>query len=63
MAITKTADGKLVWLEKGNSKAGLEHIMQHADQFATKGIPKEKISDFIINLLNMLARFLLIFRS
>ena len=41
-------DGKFIWLETGNSKAGLEHIMKHAEEFATKGIPKNKISDFIM---------------
>ena len=48
VAIVKTSNGRIVWLEKGNSKAGLEHIMQHADQFVAKGISKEKISDFIM---------------
>lgn len=48
VAIVKTSNGSVVWLEKGNSKAGLEHIMQHADQFVAKGISKEKISDFIM---------------
>lgn len=48
VGIVKTADGKIVWLEKGNSKAGLEHILSHADQFATQGIAKEKIPDFIM---------------
>ena len=38
VAITKTSNGKLVWLENGNANAGLEHIMNHADEFATKGI-------------------------
>lgn len=51
VAITKTADGKLVWLENGNTSAGLEHIMQHADQFATKGISSDKIPDFIIHAI------------
>ena len=48
VAITKTADGKIVWLENGNSNAGLEHIMQHADQFAAKGVSSDKIPDFIM---------------
>ena len=51
VAITKTADEKLVWLEKGNSRAGLEHIMQHADQFTTKGISSDKIPDFIMHAI------------
>ena len=48
VAITKTTDGRLVWLENGNSSAGLEHIMQHVDQFASKGISSKEISNFII---------------
>lgn len=51
IAVIKTADGKLVWLENGNSSAGLEHIMQHADQFATKGISSDKIPDFIMHAI------------
>ena len=48
IAITKMPNNQLVWLEKGGSNAGLEHIMRHADQFVSKGIPKEKIPDFIM---------------
>ncbi|MFB5638591.1 MAG: hypothetical protein ACE5RF_09310, partial [Nitrosarchaeum sp.] len=51
VSVTKTADGKLVWLENGNSNAGLQHIMEHAEQFATKGISKDKISDFVMYAL------------
>ncbi len=51
IAVTKTVDGKLVWLEKGNVNAGLEHILQHADQFITKGIATEKIPDFIMSAI------------
>ena len=51
VAITKTTDDKLVWLEKGNNRAGLEHILLHADQFLDKGIVKEEIPDFIIYTL------------
>lgn len=52
IAVTKTVDGKLVWLENGNSKAGLEHIMNHADDFSNKGIPKEQIKDLVMEGLN-----------
>ena len=39
VAITKTADGKLVWLENGTDTAGLNHIItEHADDFLNKGI-------------------------
>lgn len=37
--VTKTADGKLVWLEKGSDSAGLKHIINnHATNFADRGI-------------------------
>ena len=52
IAVTKTVDGKLVWLEKGNGSAGLAHIMRHADDFAKKGINTEQLSDFIIKAIS-----------
>jgi len=37
--VTKNSDGKLLWLEKGNSKAGLNHILErHVDDFDSQGI-------------------------
>ncbi|MDD2959678.1 MAG: hypothetical protein PHR92_14375 [Lachnospiraceae bacterium] len=37
--ITKNADGKLLWLEKGNGSAGLKHIVDgHAVDFTAKGV-------------------------
>lgn len=39
VSVTKTADGKLLWLEQGNSSSGLTHILErHADDFAAQGI-------------------------
>ena len=39
VAVTKTKDGKLLWLENGNTKSGLTHIVErHADDFASQGI-------------------------
>jgi len=39
VAVFKNADGKLMWLENGNSKAGLTHILErHADDFTSQGI-------------------------
>ena len=52
VAITKTADGKLVWLENGTDTAGLNHIItEHADDFLNKGITQEQIPDYIMNAL------------
>lgn len=51
-AITKTADGKLVWLENGTDTAGLNHIItEHADDFLNKGITQEQIPDYVMNAL------------
>ena len=37
--VTKTPNSKLMWLEKGNSASGLEHITKrHASQFVDRGI-------------------------
>lgn len=47
VTVTKTPEGKLVWLEKGNPSAGLQHIETHASQFAAKGINIEQIPEFI----------------
>ena len=52
VAITKTADGKLVWLENGTDAAGLNHIIiEHAGDFLNKGITQEQIPDYIMNAL------------
>lgn len=47
--ITKDGTGQTVWLEKGNSSAGLEHIeMRHAGDFLSKhGVEKEKIPEHL----------------
>ncbi len=37
--VAKNSGGKLMWLENGNSKAGLTHILErHAYDFASQGI-------------------------
>ena len=37
--ITRTPEGKIVWLEKGNNLAGLRHIeVRHASDLASRGI-------------------------
>ena len=42
--IGRNDDGKIVFLEEGNSKAGLEHIRRHADEFESKGIDRDEIA-------------------
>ena len=48
IAIGKTKSGRLVWLEQGNAKAGLTHVLNHANEFVQKGIPKDNIPEFLI---------------
>jgi hypothetical protein len=50
--IAKQADGKIVFLEEGNSDAGLQHILEkHSSQFADQGIDLDQIPDAIITAL------------
>lgn len=47
--IVKTGDGRLIFLEKGNSKAGLQHIIErHADDFARRGVSAAEIPDLVM---------------
>ncbi|MBL8094843.1 MAG: hypothetical protein JNL73_11815 [Anaerolineales bacterium] len=42
--IRELDDGRIVWLEQGNDRSGLEHIVaSHGDQFQTKGVPPADI--------------------
>jgi len=48
--ITKTPDGKLMWLEIGDSKSGLKHIVDnHATNFADRGV--KNIPEFLNDTL------------
>ncbi|PZF90415.1 hypothetical protein C1903_03835 [Listeria ivanovii] len=50
--ITKNTDGKLLWLEKGNGKADLKHIIDgHAVDFDARGI--QDIPSFLNETLKM----------
>lgn len=47
--IAKQTNGKIIFLEEGNSQAGLQHILeQHSNEFTELGIPLEQIPDAII---------------
>ncbi|MDX3194107.1 ALF repeat-containing protein [Streptomyces sp. MN03-5084-2B] len=41
-------NGKLVFLEIGNDRAGLTHILRHGNEFAQLGIPEEEIGEFVL---------------
>ncbi|RLC16801.1 MAG: hypothetical protein DRI57_10745 [Deltaproteobacteria bacterium] len=45
----RAADGKIIFIEKGNRRAGLQHIMErHAEDFARQGFSSDEIPDIII---------------
>ncbi len=47
--IERLNDGRIVFLEQGDSRSGLQHILnRHADQFATIGISESDIPDAIM---------------
>ncbi|MDZ8026356.1 MAG: hypothetical protein RMY36_018785 [Nostoc sp. SerVER01] len=47
--IAKQGDGKILFLEEGNTEAGLQHILeQHSLEFLNQGIEPEQIPDAII---------------
>lgn len=58
--ITKDKIGQIVWLEKGNSSAGLEHIINgngrtpgHADDFKKAfGVPSDKIPEYLDKVIS-----------
>lgn len=50
--ITKDPYGKIVWLETGTEKAGLNHIIEeHGSQFNEKGISNDEIPDYIMEAI------------
>lgn len=50
--VTKDKTGQLIWLEKGNSGAGLEHIRKHSNDFMVKhGVKSSNLVNHIKNVL------------
>ena len=50
IATGRTSSGKVIFLETGNSKAGLSHIIEkHADDFARIGVSKSQIPSVVMN--------------
>ena len=47
--ITRDPTGKIVWLETGNEKSGLQHIIkEHGHQFNGIGISNEDIPNYVL---------------
>ena len=52
LRMTRNAEGKIVWLEEGNSTSGYLHILEeHAGDFANQGISASEIPDYIMDAL------------
>lgn len=52
VAATRMPNGNIAFLERGNSKSGLQHIVErHGAEFAQAGIPEGKIPDFLTQAL------------
>ncbi|MFJ5482824.1 hemagglutinin repeat-containing protein [Pectobacterium actinidiae] len=50
VSVAKDASGRIIFLEKGNAKAGLQHIInEHGSQFAQIGITEAKIPEVVMN--------------
>ncbi|MBN3066330.1 VENN motif pre-toxin domain-containing protein [Pectobacterium aquaticum] len=49
VSVAKDNSGKIIFLEKGNSKSGLQHIVEeHGSQFAQIGIAESRIPDVVM---------------
>ena len=49
LATGRNSNGQVVFLESGNTKAGLQHIIDaHADNFANIGVQQSKIPDVVM---------------
>ena len=47
--ITRDPNGKIVWPESGNTKSGLEHIInKHGHEFNGRGIANNDIPDYVL---------------
>lgn len=49
VAVARDSQGRVIFLETGNARAGLTHILeQHEDDFARKGVSREDIPDLVM---------------
>ncbi len=49
LMITREPGGKIIWMETGNNKAGLMHIVtRHGSQFSEKGISNDDIPNYVL---------------
>lgn len=51
--ITKDPKGKIVWLETGNERSGLQHIIdKHEKEFNGKGIANKDIPNYVLEAVH-----------
>ncbi len=51
--ITRIPSGGIVWMEKGNSMSGLQHIIsEHGHQFNGKGISNDQIPNYVLEAVH-----------
>ncbi|ECI6492949.1 hypothetical protein EIL18_24375 [Salmonella enterica subsp. enterica] len=52
VSVAKQPDGKIVFLETGNSTAGLQHIVDgHAEEFKKIGVSEKEIPSVIMDVV------------
>lgn len=52
IAITRLSSGKIVFLEQGNRRSGLQHILEkHGQDFVNRGIAEDKIVEVIMKAI------------
>lgn len=53
VAAARSPSGQVVFLETGNSKAGLQHIIEeHGSQFAQMGVSEAEIPDVVMKAVS-----------
>lgn len=51
--ITREPSGRIVWLEEGDARAGLQHIIdRHGHEFNGKGIANADIPSFVLEAIH-----------
>lgn len=51
IAIERDRSGNIVWLEKGNAGAGLQHILSHEPQFTRVGVSRQEIPEYVMKAI------------
>ena len=53
VGITKNTSGKIIWLEEGNAKSGMQHITnRHLSEFKTQGVSSAELSTYIMEAVS-----------